>query len=181
MKVRSLEWLGSVLNCVTQVRWASEVFGGVMVAWWKRVLFSLVSMVAAAVVCLSCVVLESVIKSHPANIHSSEVVLTIAVTVGFCMVGWVFAVPVVLIVTNIRAWRFWLYFVLGSCVGPVLMLALSALVFIVFPQNSGSTWFSPALLPLLYLAAAVSSLTSLLYLLLLRRAQRHADRKALLV
>jgi hypothetical protein len=149
-----------------------------MVAWWKRVLFSLVSIVAAAFVCMGCVVLESVIKSHPANIHSSEVVLTIAVTFGFCLVGWVFAVPVVLIVTNIRAWRFWFYWVLGSCVGPALMLALSALVFFVFPQNSSSTWFSPALLPLIYLAAAVSSLTSLFYLLLLRRAQSRADKRS---
>jgi hypothetical protein len=105
-----------------------------MVAWWKRVLFSLASMVAAVIVCLSCVVLESVLKSHPANIHSSEVILTIAVAIGFCMVGWVFALPVVLIVTNIRKGRFWFYWVLGSCVGPLLMVALSALVFIVFPQ-----------------------------------------------
>jgi uncharacterized oligopeptide transporter (OPT) family protein len=149
-----------------------------MVAWWKRVLFSLASMVAAVIVCLSCVVLESVLKSHPANIHSSEVILTIAVAIGFCMVGWVFALPVVLIVTNIRKGRFWFYWVLGSCVGPLLMVALSALVFIVFPQNSSNTMFSSALLPLVYLAAAVSSLTSLFYLLLLRRAQTRADARA---
>jgi hypothetical protein len=150
-----------------------------MVAWWKRVLFSLASMVVAAVVCLSCVVLASVLKSHPANIHTSEVILTIAVMIGFCMVGWVFALPVVWIVTNIRTWRFWLYWVLGSCVGPLLMVALSAIVFMVFPQNSSNTMFSSTLLPLVYLAGAVSSLTSLFYLLLLRRAQGRADRKAL--
>jgi hypothetical protein len=149
-----------------------------MVAWWKRVLFSLVSMVVAATVCLLCVVLQSILKSHPANIHSSEVVLTIAVMIGFCMVGWVFAVPVVLIVTNFRKGRFWLYWVLGSCVGPLLMLALSAVVFIVFPQNSTKTMMSPVLLPLIYLATAVSSLTSLFYLLLVRRAQTRADRNA---
>jgi len=58
------------------------------------------------------------------------------------------------------------------------MVALSALVFIVFPQNSSNTMFSSALLPLVYLAAAVSSLTSLFYLLLLRRAQTRADARA---
>ena len=141
-------------------------------------LFSLLSMVVAATVCLLCVVLESVLKSHTAKIHSSEVVLTIGVMIGFCTVGWVFAVPVVLAVTNIRKWRFWLYWVLGSCVGPLLMLALSAVVFIVFPQNSTKTMISPAVLPLVSLAGAVSSLTSLFYLLLLRRAQSRADAQA---
>ena len=149
-----------------------------MVAWWKRLLFSLASMVAAAVISISAIIFESFIKSPTTNFRSSEIVLTIAVTVGFCLIAWILSAPVILIVRNIRAWRFWLYLLLGSSVGPLLMLALSALVFLVFPQNSTATWFSPALLPLLYLAAAISSLTSLFYLLLFRSAQRRADRKA---
>ena len=150
-----------------------------MVAWWKRLFFSLASMVTAAVISISAIVLQSFIKSPTTNFRSSEIVLTIAVTVGFCLIAWVLSAPVVLIVRNIRGWRFWLYWLLGSSVGPLLMLALSALVFLAFPQNSTAAWFSPALLPLLYLAAAISSLTSLFYLLLLRQAQKKADRKSL--
>lgn len=148
-----------------------------MVAWWKRLLFSLASMVAAAVLLLACILLEGVLKGHPASIHSSELLLTIAVMVGFCLIAWIFSIPVVLIIRNIRGWRFWLYWILGSCVGPLLMLALFAAVFFVFPQSPSAQWFNPALRPLVYFAAAVSSLTSLFYLLLFRAAQRRADRK----
>jgi hypothetical protein len=148
-----------------------------MVAWWKRLLFSLASMVAAAVLSLACILLEAALKSHPASIHSSEVLLTIAVMVGFCLIGWVFSIPVVLIIRNIRGGRFWFYWFLGSCVGPLLMLALFAAVFFTFPQSPSAHWFNPALRPLVYFAAIVSSLTSLFYLLLLRVAQRRADRK----
>jgi hypothetical protein len=148
-----------------------------MVAWWKRLLFSLVSMVVAAVLCLGSLVLESVIKSHPGSFRGSEVILTVGVTVGFCLVAWIFSVPVVLIITNIHGWRFWLYWFLGSCIGPMLMLALSALVFFLVPHGPNEQWFHPELLSLVYLAAAISSLTSLLYLLLLRWAQGRAARK----
>jgi hypothetical protein len=150
-----------------------------MVAWWKRLLFSLVSIVAAAIVCMAAIVLESAVKSHPVSFRSSEVILTLAVTVAFCLVAWVFAVPAVLLVTNIRGGRFWFYWVLGSCVGPLLMLALCAVVFLAFPQGSGSPWLNPALRPLVYLAGAISSLTSLFYLLLLRRAQTRAAEKTI--
>jgi|HubBroStandDraft_1064217.scaffolds.fasta_scaffold562150_2 hypothetical protein len=145
-----------------------------MVAWWKRLLFSFISMVAAAVVCLGCLVLESAFKSHPGSFRGSEVMLTIAVTVGLCLVGCVFTVPVVLMITNIRGWRFWLYWALGSAFGPLLILALCALVFFLVPHGPNERWFRPELLPLVYLAAAISSLTSLFYLLLLRRAQSRA-------
>jgi integral membrane sensor domain MASE1 len=103
--------------------------------------------------------------------------LTIGVTVGLCLVGCVFTVPVVLMITNIRGWRFWFYWALGSSYGPLLMLALCALVFFLVPHGPNDRWFRPELLPLVYLAAAVSSLTSLFYLLLLRRAQDRAARK----
>jgi hypothetical protein len=145
-----------------------------MVAWWKRLLFSLVSMVVAAVVCLGCLVLESAFQSHPGSFRGSEVILTIGVTVGLCLVGCIFAVPVVLIITNIRGWRFWICWVLGSGFGPFLMLVLCALVFVLVPHGPNQHWFRPELLPLFYLATGISSLTSLFYLLLLRWAQSKA-------
>lgn len=150
------------------------VLGDEMVAWWKRLLFSLASIVGSAVVCLAFIVLESLIGSRPASLHGSEVILTIGVVAGFCLLGWVLSAPVVLFVRNIRGRRFWVYWFLGSWVGPLQMLALAALVFLLFPQSADAHWFIPVLLPLVYLAAAISSLTSLFYLLLLRRAQARA-------
>src|ERR1700723_1139780 len=147
-----------------------------MVAWWKRLLFSLASMIAAAVVCLAAMLLLTTLKSHSANIHSSEVILTVAVMVGFCLIGWVVSIPGVLIVRNISGHRFWLYWILGSSVGPLLVLLLFLAVFVVVPHGPGAQWFNPAFRPLIYFAAAISSLTSLCYLWLLGWAQRRAVR-----
>lgn len=149
-----------------------------MVAWWKRLLFSLASMVAAAVLCLAAILIESALKTHPTSFRSSEVLLTVAVLVGFCLIGWVFSIPVVLMIRNVSGGRFWFYWILGSCVGPLLMLLLFAAVFVLVPQSPSAQWFNPALRPLVYFAAALSSLTSLFYLLLLRWAQRRANRKS---
>jgi hypothetical protein len=147
-----------------------------MVAWWKRLLFSLASMIAAAVVCLASMLLVTTLKSHRANIHSSEVILTVAVMVGFCLIGWVISIPAVLIVRNISGARFWLYWILGSSVGPLLMLLLFLAVFVVVPHGPSAQWINPAFRPLAYFAAAISSLTSLCYLWLLGWAQRRAVR-----
>jgi hypothetical protein len=145
--------------------------GGFMVAWWKRLLFSLASVVAAAVVCLGCVVLVSALKSHPVNFRGSEVILTVGVTVAFCLVGWIFSVPAILLVKRISGARFWVHWVLGSCVGPVLMLGICVAVFFALPHAPGASWFNPALRPLVYMATAISSLTALFYLSLLKWAQ----------
>lgn len=148
-----------------------------MVAWWKRLLFSLASMIVAAIACLTGILLVSAAKSHAVNFHSSEVILTIAVLVGFCLIGWVFSVPAVLMVTQVNGWRFWLYWALGSCVGPLLMVGLcAAAAFVVIAHTPNTPWFPPVLRPLLYMAAAISSLTSLLYLTLLRWSQARAIR-----
>jgi hypothetical protein len=148
-----------------------------MVAWWQRLFFSLASLVTAALLCLGCLVLETVAKSRAGSVQSSEVMLVAGLTVGFCMVAWVVSAPVVLTIRNIRGVRFWLYWVLGSCVGPVVMAGLCAVVYFMFPHSPGSPWFRPEYLPLMGLAGAISSLTALLYLLMLRSAQKRATRK----
>ena len=149
-----------------------------MVAWWKRLLFSLASIIAAAVICLASMLFETTLNSRPANIHSSEVILTVAVMVGFCLIAWMISIPAVLIVRNISGSRFWLYLFLGSSVGPLLMLLLFVAVFVLVPHGPSAQWFNPALRPLVYFAAAISSLTSLCYLLLLGWAQRRAIRSS---
>ncbi len=146
-----------------------------MAPWWKRLLFSLASIVAAAVVCMGCLIaFELILNRQTAIIHSSEVLLTVAVTMALCLVGWVVSAPVVLMIRNVRGLRFWIYWVLGCCFGPLLMLALFAAVYLVVPHSPNEQWIRPELMPLAYLAAAISSLASLLHLLLLRKAQSRA-------
>ena len=135
-----------------------------MVAWWKRLLFSLASVVAAAAVCLgSLIVVEVALKRQTAIIHSSEVALTVGVTVALCLVGWVISTPLVLMVRNVPGGRFWIYWAVGSCVGPLLMLGLFAAVFFLVPHSPNEQWIRPELWPLVYLAAAISSITSIFY------------------
>jgi len=148
-----------------------------MVAWWKRLLLSLLSMILGPVVCLLGMVLYSMAKSQPVSFRSTEVLLALAVTVGFCIIAWVLSIPVVLLITNIRGWRFWFYWVLFTCVGPALMLGLIATIFYVMPHSPDGHWFNPMYLPLVYGAGAIACLTSIIYLLLLRRAQVRAERK----
>ena len=150
-----------------------------MAPWWKRLLFSLASILAAVVVCMGCLIaFEAVVKRQTAIIRSSEVLLTVAVTIALCLVGWVISAPFVLIVRNVRGLRFWIYWVLGSCAGPLLMLALFVVVYLIVPRSPNEQWIRPELLPLVYLAAAISSLTALFHLSLLRRAQSEAGRAA---
>lgn len=146
-----------------------------MVSRAKRILLSLLSVVVAAVVCFLAALLVTSMESDPASFQSSEVALTIGVLVCFCLVGWFFSVPAVVMVTNIRGWRFWFFWVLGSCLGPLLMIALFGVVLHFFPHDPKQNVFSPEFQPLLEMAAAISSLGSLLYLLLLRRAQKAAS------
>jgi drug/metabolite transporter (DMT)-like permease len=147
-----------------------------MVAWWKRLMFSLASVVAAVVVCLAVLMAADVVlKGKIANIHSSEVGIAVGVTIALCLVGWVITAPLVLIVRNVPGGRFWIYWVIGSCVGPVLMLGLFAAVFFLVPHSPTDHWIRPELWPLVYLAAAISSLTSVFYLFLLRWGQARAS------
>ena len=157
-----------------------------MVAWWKRILLSLLSVVVGTIVCLlgaeavlwTAVKTHLISSSHSISFHSSELLITIAVIVAFCVIAWLFSVPVVLIVRNIRSWRFWFYWVLGSCIGPGLMLVLCAVILMVaFKGRGNAIWYSPQELPLIYMAAAISCISSLLYLWLLRRSQAAAARK----
>ncbi|MGO9795624.1 MAG: hypothetical protein ACLPLZ_05955 [Terracidiphilus sp.] len=146
-----------------------------MAPWWKRLFFSLVSIVAAAVVCMGgLIAFETVLKRQTAIIHGSEAGYLMGATIALCLVAWVVSAPVVLAVRNVRGVRFFVYWAVGSCIGPVLTLVLFALVFFLVPHSPNEGWIRPELMPLVYLAAAISSLTSLFHLLLMRWAQGKA-------
>ena len=143
-----------------------------VVRWWKRLFYSLISVVVAAGICGGFVVCEQMIVDSKvpfiAKAWLGSVVFFDYWVVLLSLPGWLLAIPAVLLVRDLRRWRFWVYLALGSFIGPVLILgiafisALRAPNFAGFPRDSMSTVF---------LAAGISFLTTLIYLLLLRRAQ----------
>jgi hypothetical protein len=143
-----------------------------MVRWWKRLFYSLISVVIGAGICGGFVISQQMI-ANPHMPFSPQAWFGSVVFFDYWVVllslpGWLLAIPAVLLVRDLRRWRFWVYLALGSCVGPVLIFgiafysALSAPSFAGLPQNSVSA---------ACLAAGISFVTTLLYLLLLRRAQ----------
>jgi hypothetical protein len=149
------------------------------VSWWRRLLFSLASWMAAAILSGSLFVLTDEI-----GVHSSESVTLLQIGAGFAffvamvflvsLPGWLLAIPIVLAVRNIAGWRFWMYFALGTFIGPIWILSMGLYFSLVSPHHAG---FAPGPSDLYYRAVAVSSLTTLIYLLLLRRAQPAAAGK----
>ena len=75
--------------------------------------------------------------------------------------GWVVAMPIVLFVSNFNGWRLWAMLALGAGIGPLVMFTV-ALYFQVTSPNPGH--YAPEARNLLFLATAVSALTTLFYL-----------------
>jgi hypothetical protein len=147
-----------------------------MVPWWKRLAYSLVGWVVA-----SCVlgVLVSIWES--AHFPSNRGVSSVSYFFDFCLLflisalaigswGWLLGMPFVLLVRNIGGWRFWIYLAIGSSIGPGLFFGTLLYSFLT-RSSSGSMTTEPADYSAVYISTAVSSLTTLIYLSLLRRAQ----------
>jgi hypothetical protein len=149
-----------------------------MVPWWKRLIYSLVSMLIGAGVSGAAVTAREILANAHGRISATGLLIAAlgfgTWVVVFSVPGWLMAIPIVLLVRNIRGWRFWMYFALGACFGPVLILgvgfysAVRGMSFEGFPGHSMSV---------VYIAGAVSSLTTLLYLLWLRGAQMRLSRQ----
>ncbi len=143
-----------------------------MVPWWKRLIYSLISTVVGAGVSGACAAAQQVIANSHGHLSGMGVWTAILffdpVVIALSLPGWLLGVPLVLLVTNIRGWRFWMYWAIGIAIGPLLVLAVAVYWgpgFAGLPGNS----MSPV-----YLAGAISGLTSLIYLLLLRMGQARA-------
>jgi hypothetical protein len=147
-----------------------------MVPWWKRLIYSFISVVVGASVCGACVAAQDFLA------HTNGRVTALALSTGIlyfdcwvivlCLPGWVLSTPIVMIVTNIRGWRFWLYWAIGTCFGPLLILAIAFYSALRSPSFAG---FPGSSMSLMYLTGAISGLTSLIYLSLLRWGQERSS------
>jgi len=128
-------------------------------------------MVLADLVCMAGALLQSIVINPRGSLRVADLIYLAGFALVFGIVGWIIAAPIALMLNNITGWRFWLYWALGSSFGPLSMLSVFALVYYLVPGNPNEYWIRPELMPLVYLATAISSLTALFFLLLLRRAQ----------
>jgi len=148
----------------------------VMVAWWKRLIYSLVSAILGAGVCGACAAAEQVV--HNAHGHlNAEAVWTAIVffdpwVMALSLPGWFLALPLVLLVRKVRGWRLWMYWVMGICFGPAIV---SVVEWIAVSRGFTLAGIPGGLTTAYYLSAAISGLSSLIYLLLMRRGQARAE------
>ena len=152
---------------------------GTTMAWWKRLLYSLLSMVVGAGVCGAVIAAKEFLDN--AHGHISAMGLLTAVVyfdtwvVLLSVPGWLLAIPIVLLVRNIRGWRFWVYCAIGACFGPALILAVALFSAVRAPNFAG---FPGDSMSVVYMAGAVSTVTTLLYLVKLRIAQNQSSVRA---
>ncbi|WP_197413872.1 hypothetical protein [Terracidiphilus gabretensis] len=111
------------------------------------------------------------VGQHILNAQGSQPVNLPEVLVGwlfvfalFSAVGWPIALPFVLLVKNITGWRFWLWLLVGACLGPASMFLFG---FGSFLLNDRAAGFELPV-PLILLSTPVAILTTWFYLLLLK-------------
>jgi len=136
-----------------------------MVPWWKRLIYSFVSTLVASSVCGSFFELVH-LMDHNAHFQVSGLFWFIFAVLVFALAGWLLAVPVVLTVKNIHGRRMWFLLAVGSCIAPIVILGFEFVGQLIDP-HSGSFWAGTTFF---VLAAAVSCITTIIYLMLIRRA-----------
>jgi hypothetical protein len=150
-----------------------------MVAWWKRLIYSLVSAIVGAAVCGAVAAAEQVVTNAHGHL-SAEALWTAIVffdpwVIALSLPGWLVALPLVLLIKNVRGWRFWMYWAIGICIGPAIVVVVE---WIAASRGFMLAGIPGGLVTAYFLSAAISGLSSLLYLLLVRRGQTQAEFRA---
>jgi MFS family permease len=157
-----------------------------MIHWWGRLVYSLASVAAAAVLSVGLLMLAGLSPTLQGRggllgmLSAGAVSALIGLVFTFSLPGWLLGLPFVLAVKDLRAWRFWLWFAIGTCIGPLLMVGLVLFQALHDPHLHFSSSLSEAMF-FVCLATGVSSLTTLIYLLLLRWAQKQEMKRSVVV
>lgn len=146
-----------------------------MIAWWKRLIYSAMSAVLGAGACGAAAAAEQVVANAHGQLSAMGVWTAILFfdpwVIALSFPGWFLSLPLVLLVRNVRGWRFWFYWAIGICFGPVIVLLVN---FIAGMRGLSLAGIPGGIRAALYLACAISAVSSLIYLLLLRRGQTNA-------
>lgn len=133
---------------------------------WKRLVFSLLCVLLASMLCSSALARQT---GFGPKAFIENVFYFGAATFLCSLPGWVVAMPIVLFVSNFDGWRLWAMLALGAGIGPLVMFTV-ALYFQVTSPNPSH--YAPEARNLVFLATGVSALTTLLYLLGVRRLSK---------
>jgi hypothetical protein len=130
---------------------------------WKRLAISLLCVFLASMLCSLALAAQSgfALKAFLQNVFYFG-----SVTFFCSLPGWFIAIPVVLFVSNFSGWRFWAMLALGAGIGPFVMLAIEVYFQVTSPNPSH---YAPEARNLVFLATAVSALTTAFYLVVVRR------------
>ena len=146
-----------------------------MAAWWKRLIYSFVSTVFGAGLCGAAAAANVVISNAHGHLSTmglwTEILAFDPWVIFLSLFGWLLASPLILLVRNVRGWRFWMYWVVGICLGPTIVLLVN---WIATTRGFSLAGIPGGLNAAVYLAGAISGLSSLIYLLLLRQSQTRA-------
>jgi hypothetical protein len=157
-----------------------------MIHWWGRLVYSLVSVALAAVLSVGLMMLAGSFPSYSGRdglvgtLSVGVVSAFIGLVFTFSLPGWLLGLPFVLAVKDLRAWRFWLWLAIGTCIGPLLIVGWVLLEAPGYPHDKVSEALYGAMF-FVYMATGVSSLTALIYLLLLRWAQKQERKRHVVI
>lgn len=138
-----------------------------MVPWWKRLAFSFVSVLIAAIASGLILGLSRLFAGGGADSPPDNVLWSIWPVLVMSLPGWLLATPIVLLASSFRGWRLWFFLLVGTALGPVLILSFTLVEQLTGLDRSGF-WANRFFVAL---AAVVSTTATLIHILLMRRAQ----------
>ena len=143
-----------------------------MAAWWKRLIYSFVSTVFGAGLCGAAAAANVVISNAHGHLSTmglwTEILAFDPWVILLSLFGWLLALPLILLVRNVRGWRFWMWWAVGICIGPAIIEVVN---WIAAMKGFSLAGIPGGLNTALWLSGAISGLSSLLYLLIIRRSQ----------
>jgi hypothetical protein len=142
-----------------------------MVPWSKRLLYSFCSFLVAIPVSFLLLSIAQYIVERKLLLNMDGLFLSLFLIFFFSIPGWFLAIPICLLVTNIRGWRFWSYWAVGSCIGPLFLLGLALFSYLQHPNERFGAHGAYLDTIVVVTATMISSLTTIFYLLSLRLEQ----------
>lgn len=138
-----------------------------MVPWWKRLIYSLVSVIIGGGTLGAVASCMDALANPKSHLDLGGIALSAGIFLAFSLPGWIVAIPILMFVKDYSGWRLWACAATGICIGPILILALRVYQFVIEPQSVGFLPGGGAIL--LVPASAVSVLSTVIYLLLVSR------------
>jgi hypothetical protein len=140
-----------------------------MVPWWKRILYSLFSVLIADCVGL-LILLASALAQRgftPPSVRMSGALMSFSFVLVYSAPGWLLALPAVLAIRTVDGWRLWFSAVLGSSIGPGVMYGMA----LYFSLRTGYFGFPEANVWTVT-AAVISVVATLTYIYFMKRGTR---------